>query len=145
MKNNRILTTCLIGLLALGAQSCLKDYVEYFDTSSAERLSSYLSDLDQMLGGEQNGWRLSYFVGNEDGDFGGINVALKFDSEKGEVTAMSEEDETAVYTSHYVLTTDSGPVLSFDTYNPILHKYGTASSEYYEGMSILVLSSMAET
>ena len=133
MKNNRILTTCLIGLLALGAQSCLKDYVEYFDTSSAERLSSYLSDLDQMLGGEQNGWRLSYFVGNEDGDFGGINVALKFDSEKGEVTAMSEEDETAVYTSHYVLTTDSGPVLSFDTYNPILHKYGTASSEYYEG------------
>ena len=133
MKNNRILTTCLIGLLALGAQSCLKDYVEYFDTSSAERLTTYLADLDQMLGSEPNGWRMAYFVGNEDGDFGGINVALKFDSEKGEVTAMSEEDETAVYTSHFVLTTDSGPVLSFDTYNPILHKYGTASSEYYEG------------
>ena len=133
MKHNRILTTCLIGLLALGAQSCLKSYVEYFDESSAERLSNYLADLDEMLGGEQYGWRMEYFVGNEDGDFGGINLALKFDAEKGEVTAMSEEDETAAYTSHYVLTTDSGPVLSFDTHNPILHKYGTASSEYYEG------------
>ena len=46
---------------------------------------------------------------------------------------MSEEDETAAYTSHYVLMTDSGPVLSFDTHNKILHKYGTASQEYYEG------------
>ena len=133
MKTNRILTACLCGLVALGAQSCLKSYVEYFDTSSAERLTTYLSDLDAMLGGEQYGWRMEYFVGNEDGDFGGINVALKFDAEKGEVTAMSEEDETAAYTSHYVLTTDSGPVLSFDTHNKILHKYGTASSEYYEG------------
>ncbi len=133
MKHNGILTTCLIGLLALGTQSCLKSYVEYFDESSAERLSNYLADLDEMLGGEQYGWRMEYYVGNEDGDFGGINLALKFDAEKGEVTAMSEEDETAAYTSHYVLTTDSGPVLSFDTHNPILHKYGTASSEYYEG------------
>ena len=133
MKTNRILTACLLGLLAIGTQSCLKSYVEYFDTSSAERLTNYLADLDEMLGGEQYGWRMEYFVGNEDGDFGGINVALKFDAEKGEVTAMSEEDETAAYTSHYVLTTDSGPVLSFDTHNKILHKYGTASAEYYEG------------
>ena len=133
MKTNRILISCLVGLAALSAQSCLKSYVEYFDDSAAERLTSYLSDLDKMLGGEQYGWRMEYFVGNEDGDFGGINVALKFDSEKGTVTAMSEEDKTAAYTSLYVLTSDSGPVLSFDTHNPILHKYGTASSDYYEG------------
>ena len=133
MKTHRIITACLLGLLAFGAQSCLKSYVEYFDTSSAERMANYLSDLDQMLGGEQYGWRMEYFIGNEDGDFGGINIALKFDAEKGEVTAMSEEDETAAYTSHYVLTNDSGPVLSFDTHNKILYKYGTASTEYYEG------------
>ena len=133
MKINRIFTACLLGLLALGAQSCLKSYVEYFDTSSSERITAYLSDLDKMLGGEQYGWRMEYYVGNEDGDFGGINLALKFDAEKGEVTAMSEENATEAYTSHYVLTTDSGPVLSFDTHNKILHKYGTASSDYYEG------------
>ena len=90
MKTHRIITACLLGLLAFGAQSCLKSYVEYFDTSSAERMANYLSDLDQMLGGEQYGWRMEYFIGNEDGDFGGINIALKFDAEKGEVTAMSE-------------------------------------------------------
>ena len=133
MKIKNILSFCLLGLTLMGAQSCLKSYVEYFDNSSAERITAYLSDLDDMLGGEQYGWRMEYFVGNEDGDFGGINIALKFDSDKGEVTAMSEENETDTYTSHYVLTTDSGPVLSFDTYNPILHKYGTASPDYYEG------------
>ena len=133
MKTNRFFTACLLGLLALGAQSCLKSYVEYFDTSSSERLTAYLSDLDEMLGAEQYGWRMEYYVSNEDYSFGGINLALKFDAEKGEVTAMSEEDATAAYTSHYVLTTDSGPVISFDTHNKILHKYGTASDEYYEG------------
>ena len=133
MKLNRILSITLAGLLALSAQSCLKSYVAYFDESSAERLTGYLSDLDQMLGGEQYGWRMEYFISNEDFQLGGLNVALKFDSEKGEVVAMSEEDATASYKSHYVLTSDSGPVLSFDTYNPVLHKYGTASSEYYEG------------
>ena len=133
MKLKRILSITLAGLLALGAQSCLKSYVSYFDDSSADRLTTYLADLDQMLGAEQYGWRMEYFVSNEDYTFGGINVALKFDSEKGEVIAMSEEDATASYKSHYVLTTDSGPVLSFDTHNPILHKYGTASSSYYEG------------
>ena len=133
MKLKRILSISLAGLLALGAQSCLKSYVAYFDESSAERLTTYLADLDEMLGKEQYGWLMEYFVGNEDYQLGGINVVLKFDSEKGEVVAMSEEDATAAYKSHYVLTSDSGPVLSFDTHNAILHKYGTASSEYYEG------------
>ena len=133
MKLNRILSITLAGLLALSAQSCLKSYVAYFDDSSAERMTSYLSDLEKMLGDEQYGWRMEYYVGNEDYNLGGINVALKFDAEKGEVIAMSEENATEAYKSHYVLTTDSGPVLSFDTHNPILHKYGTANSEYYEG------------
>lgn len=133
MKATKILSIGLALILGLSAQSCLKSYVEYFDESSSERLTTYLADLDKMLGAEQYGWRMEYFVGNEDGDFGGINVAVKFDSEKGTVTAMSEEDATAAYTSHYVMTSDSGPVLSFDTHNPILHKYGTASTEYYEG------------
>ena len=77
MKSNRIITLCLTGLLALSAQSCLKSYVEYFDDSAAERVGSYLSDLQDMLGGEQYGWRMEYFVGNEDGDFGSLYISLK--------------------------------------------------------------------
>lgn len=129
----KALTIVLAGLLGLAAQSCLKSYVEYFDQSSAERMTAYLADLGKMLSDEPYGWRMEYFIGNEDGDFGGINLALKFGSEQDTVRAMSEEDSLAAYTSHYVLTTDSGPVLSFDTHNPILHKYGTASTDYYEG------------
>ena len=133
MKNRSILTLCAAALIGLSAPSCLKSYVEKFDTSASERLSSYLNDLGTMLSSEPYGWRMEYFVGNEDGDFGGINIALKFGSEMDTVRVMSEENATAAYTSHYVFMADSGPVLSFDTYNPIMHKYGTASSEYYEG------------
>jgi len=133
MKARTILTIGLAGLLGLSAQSCLKSYVEYFDESSSERLNAYLEGLGELLSGETYGWHMSYFIGNEDGEHGGINIALKFGSALDTVRAMSEEDATAAYTSHYVLTTDSGPVLSFDTHNPILHKYGTASSDYYEG------------
>ena len=77
MKLKRILSVTLAGLLALGAQSCLKSYVAYFDESSAERLTSYLADLDEMLGGEQYGWLMEYFVSNEDFNLGGINIVLK--------------------------------------------------------------------
>ena len=38
------------------------------------------------------------------------NPKVKFDNEKGEVTAMSEEEKEGAYTSLYVLTTDSGPM-----------------------------------
>ena len=58
MKTRRILASCLVGLVALGTQSCLKSYVDYFGESAAERLTGYLSDLDNMLGGEQYGWRM---------------------------------------------------------------------------------------
>ena len=137
MKKTTYIIFCILGL-ALSATSCLKSYVAEFDQSSAERMEQFLSEIKDMLISEQYGWRMEYYVGNEEGEKGGFNIGLKFGENIGEelqdtVRVLSEEDPTAPSTSRYILRSDSGPVLAFDTFNPILHKYGTPSSDFYEG------------
>lgn len=137
MKKTTYIIICIL-VLALSATSCLKSYVAEFDQSSAERMEEFLSEIKDMLIAEPYGWQMDYFVGNEEEDRGGINLVLKFGEKKDEVVTdtvrvMSEEDETAAVTSRYVLRSDSGPVLAFDTFNSIIHKYGTPSSSDYEG------------
>ena len=141
-KFNNIIISALL-VTCLSATSCLKSYQEKFDNSSAERMTEFLETIQKMLSESEYGWRMEYFFGNEDGDHGGINMALEFADPvqnpdgtvtyPDDVTIYFEEEETTSYKSRYVLRRDSGPVLSFDTFNPIMHKYGTASSEYYEG------------
>ena len=140
MKKFNIL---LIAALAFLPVSCLKSYQEKFPNSSAERSGEFLQSIQEMLSNSEYGWRMEYFFGNEDGDHGGINITLEFakpvQNADGTITypddviVRSEEDGTQAEKSRYVLRRDSGPVLCFDTFNPIMHKYGTASSEYYEG------------
>lgn len=134
----------LIALIALVGTSCLKSYEEKFDNSSAERAAEFLDSIQKMLCSAEYGWRMEYFFGNEDSDHGGINLTLEFakpvQNEDGSVTypdnvvVRSEEYETLVEKSRYVLRRDSGPVLCFDTFNSIMHKYGTASTDNYEGL-----------
>lgn len=141
-KINSIIISALL-VTCLSVTSCLKSYQEKFDNSSAERMTEFLETIQKMLSESEYGWRMEYFYGNEDGDHGGINMALEFadpvENPDGtvtypdDVTIYFEEEETTSYKSRYVLRRDSGPVLSFDTFSPIMHKYGTASSEYYEG------------
>ena len=72
MKKTTYIIFCILGL-ALSATSCLKSYVAEFDQSSAERMEQFLSEIKDMLISEQYGWRMEYYVGNEEGEKGGFN------------------------------------------------------------------------
>lgn len=123
----------LLMIAALGlASSCLKDQQDYFDKSSAERLQEVQENLRALLAENQYGWRMEYFIGNTEQDRGGRNLTLKFGKDLDTVCVRSEEFVDSAFTSHFKLTGDDGPVLSFDTYNAILHKYAVPSSSYYE-------------
>lgn len=113
-------------------QACLKNQTDYFDTSAAERMQKVITEMKDILCKPENGWRMEYFIGNVDQDRGGRNVALKFYSKADSVQIMSEEKKDTMITSWYKLSTDDGPVLSFDTYNEVFHKYAVPSSSYYE-------------
>ena len=114
--------------MALSATSCLKDQKDAFDEPSSARMQAYLENVREILAyASDEGWVMDYYPGSA---YAGISIALKFTSQ--EVTAISEKDPFTEETSTFKLTTDDGPVLSFDTYNTIIHEYATPSSTKYQ-------------
>jgi hypothetical protein len=87
-------------------------------------------------------------------DYGGYTYTLQFISKDKEgrqidsVAAASELSFREPCGSYFRLTNDDGPVLSFDTYNSVLHHFARPSSEYYQGkggdFEFLILSATEE-
>ncbi|MBR1706511.1 MAG: DUF4302 domain-containing protein [Bacteroidales bacterium] len=126
MKANRFLFVPAAAL-ALLATSCLKDQEDVFEESSSARMSSFLEDVRTTLTSAEKGWSLDYYPGTA---YAGTSYVLQFTSQK--VTASHESDPGVSETSTYKLTNDDGAVLSFDTYNSLLHMYATPDSRNYQ-------------
>lgn len=124
MKRNRLFTYILAGAVALfSLQSCLFEQKDLFEETASARLTSVLTDAKQVLTQQTGGWLMYYYPDNEQ-LYGGFNYVLKFNDE--EVTVWSEIfDEPG--TSLYKMTTNNGPVLSFDTTNLPFHFFATPS------------------
>ena len=124
--------------------SCLKDQEDVFDKPSATRISEYLANTANVLKASANGWVLYYYPDNEQ-SYGGYAYTLKFD---GEDVVVGLEQEEGTVTSKYKLVADDGPVLTFDTYNDLMHGFATPSSGRYEAMGgdfeFIILSASAE-
>ena len=119
---NKIFKLSLLLLaLPLLMTSCLKDDDEVFSESASQRLQKALDEARTVLRSSEKGWVMDYYVG-DDSSYGGYAFTVKFDSLT--VTASSELTKGAA-TSYYKLTTDNGPVLTFDTYNDVLHALAT--------------------
>lgn len=144
MKIRNILCALIVALPVLTFTSCLKDDDEVFGDSSSLRLQQNLNEVKSVLRSPEYGWVMDYYVG--DGQmYGGYAVTVKFDSLT--CTAASELTPREV-SSYYKMTTDQGPVLTFDTYNEVLHALATPSSSNYEGyhadFEFIVLSATPE-
>lgn len=130
MKKINILTLLLIALPALLLQSCLKDQEDVFDEPASNRLQSAVLNAKKVLMSSQNGWVMDYYAG-ADQQYGGYAYTLKFDTTKVDVSCELVSD-TVVESSYYKVTNDEGPVLTFDTYNKLMHFFATPSSSNYE-------------
>ena len=130
---HHILTALLLLALAGLSTSCLKDQKDLFDKTAAARMQDALSNAKNVLTSASNGWKMEYYAGNSQADWGGYNLVLQFTDT--EVTATSERDASLTTTTYYKLTTDDGPVLSFDTYTEVLHYFATpaGSGSLYQG------------
>ena len=126
-KTGLFLLTAL--LTAAVATSCVKDREPAFDKKPTVRMQEALKEAQDVLMAAPNGWRMYQFMNekNSTAIHGGYVVALKFTADK--VTAWGEmcADPATSYTSLYKMTTDDGPVLSFDDNNYVLHYYSTPS------------------
>ena len=107
--------------------ACQQLEPDVFDKSSSARMSDFLEDIRTALSAEQYGWTMDYYPGSK---YAGVTYALTFTDQK--VTACVETDPATSVTSTFALKSDDGPVLSFDTYNKVLHEYATPNASKYQ-------------
>lgn len=127
MKLTRSFAILFAAAMLLPLASCLKEQADVFQTPSSQRMQNYLEMVRKTLQEPKNGWALSYYPGASSAT---CYMGVKFAAQQ--VTAYSQDAPTEAVTSSYKLTTDDGAVLSFDTYNTVLHYYATASSDHYQ-------------
>ena len=144
MRIKYFLRISLAAALLAGAASCMKDDARVFEDSSAFRMKENLSDVARVLTSPQHGWYLEYYLKESltGASTGGYSMLLKFDG--NQVTAWGDAaGSTKSCTSLYKLTTDNGPILSFDSYNEVIHHFSTPSgtgtnhigqSGHYQGL-----------
>ena len=107
-------------------QSCVEDEKDIFDASAAERIAAAMKEYRATLAAAENGWLLAYYP-EKNHSIGGYNMMAKFTAD-GYVT-LSSEVATRNYaagdtvTSQYEIISDMGPVLTFNTYNELLHYF----------------------
>lgn len=115
----------LLLLLPLTWQSCLFQEDEVFDDSAANRLSAEVIKCQELLKAAPNGWKLEYYIGSNYAG-GGIVFLMKFDGKQVEMAA--EIGPTGykpgnMVSSLYQVQSEQSTMLTFDSYNPLLHAY----------------------
>ena len=128
--------------------SCVQDQDDVFDDSSTNRKKAALEEYEKILTGATNGWLFEYYP--EDTQYGGFNLYMNFSVDgkvtvTGESSILKEDNETT--SSQYVLKSDMGPVLSFDTYNRVFHQFSDPNPDGlgYEGdYEFIILSATAD-
>lgn len=131
MKKILMFTTAL-SLMVATLPSCLKDDKANFSGSPATRLDEAVKVNKQILESAPNGWSLGYYAGrNYSGP--GFTLTLKFKDGKAYIMG-DNKDATTIGVSEYDVVKDQGVVLTFPTYNGVIHELAGASQGYPEGL-----------
>lgn len=119
-------------MATMGLQSCLHDDTDLFSESAAERLEAAVTETTELLESSASGWALQYYSG-ESYEGGGYTFLLRF--QDGKAYASGEiASHDSVSSSSYDIIKDQGPVLTFDTYNEIMHYFAEPASDgTYDG------------
>lgn len=125
-KTNRVLLFAILALAAFSLQSCLKDDKELFPESSSTRMTKTLELAKTTLVNSENGWIFEMYP-EQSQKYGGYVYTLKFDSDKVEVRSELAQDNSVSekVSSLWSMTNDNGPVITFDSYNELLHHFST--------------------
>lgn len=112
--------------------SCSREEDDIWDRSAAERLDDARNTDLATLCAAQNGWEMLYFTAN-DNVSRGLNFLMKFNTD-GSVTIAAKNSDTGndytEETSTFDVINDDGPVLTFNTYNNLFHRYADPDPEH---------------
>lgn len=125
----------LAAFCSFATVSCSTDIDELFDSSAAQRVQKSVEYYDQLLQDAPYGWIMNYYPG--DGSMGGCAFTVKFDKGNVEMTSEIQISDTievgTPYTSKYRVLKEQSIILTFDTYNPLLHSFTEPSQSNIDG------------
>lgn len=117
----------LIGLFAATMVACSRDEESLFDKSAAERAQEAIETAFDVLTSNETGWEVAYFP-NLEASSKGYNMVWKFNA-NGKVSATAKNSTTTMNkimtdsASTWAVKSDYGPILTFDTYNKVIHAF----------------------
>ncbi len=110
----------MLAAVSFSMQSCLHDNDEIFEKSAAERIDEAVANAKSLLLSADNGWKFEYYLGSEY-SYGGYNYIVKFGNDGKAHVSGEIADADMVTSSSWDVVKDQGPVLTFNTYNAIMH------------------------
>lgn len=119
-------------LLSMGVVSCDNNTELLFDETAAQRKTAAITEYDNALKSAEQGWLFQYFP-EENQKYGGYNYVVKF-NQHDSVSVWFErmDDVTKPEISLYDVISYGGPVLTFTTYNSLMHHFANPSVEEYK-------------
>lgn len=137
--NKETLVVLAASTLMLAA-GCSPDTDNVFGASPAERQQQAAGHYTTVLESQQNGWALDFYPSEL--ELGGLAYTALFANGKATLACEQPIDNSAVsgrykaaqpVTSDYRIVNGRGVVLTFDTYNPLLHYWSQPSGTDYDG------------
>lgn len=135
-------TLAFLGAATL-ACACTNEDPDYFDKAAAYRMDDIKTETKKLLTEAPNGWELQYFTANDWEP--GYTILMRFNSDQSVEMAANnifasfasgnggnsiDNNYAVIYTpkmfsdiSLWKMVSDAGPVLTFDTYNNMLHPF----------------------
>lgn len=125
---NKILSIALLFSSALSFTACVDEEADLFDKSAAERLNEASELYSERLTASPNGWAVQLYPTTKDeAPYGnGYLLMFRFHKDKSVDASMNNSLSGGKYmtdTSAWDVITDNGPVLSFNTYNTVVHTF----------------------
>jgi hypothetical protein len=115
--------------------ACVEDHKDIFDEPASIRMQHAISEYKDLLASSSNGWLADYYP-EANHSIGGYAMHLNFSS-NGTVDVSCEIATNAkageVKNSQWDIISDRGPVLSFTTYNPVMHYFSEPYSSDVDG------------
>ncbi len=138
MDIKKIFFGCCAVVLACTLQSCLHDNDDKFDEPAAERLAKAAEQEKALLQSASNGWVLHYYYGESYSGSGSTFIIRFRPDGKAEVAGEAAKfvggDNSSVSVSSYDVIKDQSVVLTFNTYNEILHYFAQPYQDVVEGV-----------
>lgn len=125
---NKIFSIALLCSAALSFTACVNEEDDLFNKSAAERLNEASDLYSKRLTASPNGWAVQLYPTKQDeAPYGtGYLLMFRFHANKSVDASMNNALSNNQYmtaTSTWDVITDNGPVLSFDTYNKVVHTF----------------------